>query len=61
VFSGFGISKRCKEVMLTLRVVIQDEKQNDEKPRTAELWPDELTNLFRGKISTLKKKKKKWN
>ena len=45
-----NVSKRN---LLTLRVLIQDKKQSDEKPRTAEMWPGELTKLFRGKISKL--------
>jgi hypothetical protein len=44
VFSGFGISKCFKEEILTLRVLIYDKKQNDEQPRTAEMWPDGRTD-----------------
>jgi hypothetical protein len=60
VFSGFGISKCFKEEILTLRVLIQDKKQSDEQPRTAEMWPDEIIKPFRGKMSKLEKKKY-WN
>ena len=51
MFSGFGISKCFKEEILTPRILIQDKKQSDEQPRTADMWPDELNKLFRGKIS----------
>jgi hypothetical protein len=61
VFSGFGISKCWTEEMVTLRVLIQDEKQNEGKPRTAELWPDGPTNqpVPRENFKIGKKKKKK--
>ena len=61
--SGFSISKCFKEEILTLLVLIQDGKKSDEQQSTAELWPDELTKLFRGKISKLEKIKikKYWN
>jgi len=57
VFSGFGISKCFKGEILALRVFIQDKKQSDEQPRTAEMWPDGLIKLFRGKNFKIGKKK----
>jgi hypothetical protein len=43
VCGGFSISKCFKKEILTLRVLMQDGKQSDEQPCTAELCPDELT------------------